>query len=156
MIRGNDLKSFRIIRISLVYLCSLILTTTTYASGEFNATSPFNLKNNLVAEPQATKVVSRTEKDIYDNFIPGVTIIVKGTRLDTVNNIEGKYSFSNLPDKATLIFSLIGMVSQEISVSNQTAIKVTLLEDNIGLEEVIAIGYGTQTKYRLLVEKYVK
>ncbi|MCP4313550.1 MAG: TonB-dependent receptor [Bacteroidetes bacterium] len=78
--------------------------------------------------------------------LPGVTVFVKGTANGTICNIDGNYTISNLPADATLLFSFIGMKTQEVVVGNQTAINVTMAADAIGLGEVIAVGYGTMRK----------
>lgn len=78
--------------------------------------------------------------------LPGVTVIIKGTTEGTVTNADGDYSLSNILDGATLQFSFVGMHTQEIVVGTQTRIDVVMQEESIGLEEVIAIGYGTMKK----------
>lgn len=75
--------------------------------------------------------------------LPGVTVVVKGTTNGTVSNPDGNYTISNVPEDATLVFSFVGMRTQEIAVGNQTTINVTMVVDAIGLEEVVAVGYGT-------------
>ncbi len=81
--------------------------------------------------------------------LPGVTVVVKGTTQGTVTNADGEYSLNNLPDDATLVFSFVGMRTQEVEVGNQTSIDVIMKVDAIGLEEVVAIGYGIQKKSSL-------
>lgn len=78
--------------------------------------------------------------------LPGVTIIVKGTTTGTITDADGNYHLTKIPDNAILVFSFVGMKSQEIRVGNQTSIIVTMEEETIGLEEVVAIGYGTMKK----------
>jgi hypothetical protein len=78
--------------------------------------------------------------------LPGVTVVVKGTIQGTVTNADGHYSISNVPENATLQFSFVGMKSQEVQVGNQTSINVIMQVDAIGIEEVVAIGYGTMKK----------
>ncbi|VAW23371.1 Outer membrane TonB-dependent transporter, utilization system for glycans and polysaccharides (PUL), SusC family, partial [hydrothermal vent metagenome] len=78
--------------------------------------------------------------------IPGVTVVVKGTTEGTVTNADGNYSLSNVPGDATLVFSFVGMQSQEVVVESQTNINVTMKEETIGIDEVVAIGYGTIQK----------
>jgi TonB-dependent starch-binding outer membrane protein SusC len=75
-----------------------------------------------------------------------VSIVIKGTTQGTVTNADGEYSVSGLPEDATLVFSFVGMRTQEAPVNYQTTINVTMEEEVIGIEEVIAIGYGTQRK----------
>lgn len=80
------------------------------------------------------------------NPIPGVSIVVKGTTNGIISDTNGNYSLSNVPENATLQFSFVGMKGQEIVVGNQSTINVVMEQDAIGIEEVVAIGYGTQKK----------
>ena len=72
--------------------------------------------------------------------LPGVTVVVKGTTHGTVSGADGTYS----PAEATLQFSFVGMKTQEVAVAGKTSIDVVMEEATIGLDEVVAIGYGTQ------------
>jgi len=74
--------------------------------------------------------------------LPGVTIVIKGTTTGTVSNIDGNYNLAASANDV-LLFSFIGMKSVEIPIENQTEINVTLESDVFGIEEVVAIGYGT-------------
>lgn len=76
----------------------------------------------------------------------GVTVVVKGTNVGTLTDINGSYFLSGVPENATLSFSFVGMKSQDIAVGNQTTINVTMTTDAIGLREVVVIGYGTARK----------
>ncbi len=87
--------------------------------------------------------IGGTVLDQDRNSLPGVSVVVKGTTHGTVTNAEGVYSLATVPEGATLIFSFIGMLTQEITVGNQSTIDVVMTIDAIGLEEVVAIGYGT-------------
>jgi TonB-linked SusC/RagA family outer membrane protein len=93
--------------------------------------------------------VSGTVTDESGQPLPGVTVVIKGTTQGTVTNAEGSYSLSNIPEDATLVFSFVGMRTQEVVVGNQTSIDVTMQVDAIGIEEVVAIGYGTQKRVNL-------
>jgi len=86
----------------------------------------------------------KVESDTRE-LLPGVNVSVKGTNLATVTDTEGKYQLS-VPASATLVFSYIGYVSEEIAVGNKTEINVTLLPDIRALSEVTVVGYGTQRK----------
>ncbi|AGA78414.1 SusC/RagA family TonB-linked outer membrane protein [Echinicola vietnamensis] len=81
--------------------------------------------------------------------IPGVNVIVKGTKKVTVTDLDGVFAFDNIAEDAVLVFTFIGFESQEISVTNKETISVTLLEDIGDLEEVVVVGYGTQKKANL-------
>lgn len=75
----------------------------------------------------------------------GANITVKGSAgVGTITNIDGQYTLKvSNPSKAVLLFSYIGMRTQEIPVKNQKQINVTMLPDNKVLDEVVVIGYGT-------------
>jgi len=78
--------------------------------------------------------------------LPGVTVVVKGTTTGTITNADGNFVVSNVPPEATLVFSFVGMKTQEITIAGNTTIDVTLIEDAFGIDEVVAIGYGTVKK----------
>jgi TonB-linked SusC/RagA family outer membrane protein len=103
--------------------------------------------NDLIIQQQNT--VSGTVTDESDQPLPGVTVVVKSTTQGTVTNADGNYSLTNIPENATLVFSFVGMRTQEVEVGNQTNINITMEFDAIGIEEVIAVGYGTQKKVNL-------
>ena len=77
--------------------------------------------------------------------LPGISILEKGTRNGTISNSDGEYSISVMSN-AILQFSFIGMKTQEIRVDGMKEIAVKMEEDIIGLDEVIAIGYGSVKK----------
>lgn len=81
--------------------------------------------------------------------LPGVTVVIKGTTQGTVTDMDGNYSISNIPENATLVFSFVGMKSQEKQVAGNTSINVAMQEETFGIEEVVAIGYGTQKKINI-------
>jgi len=99
----------------------------------------------LIAWGQGTtvsgKVVSSDKQ-----ALPGVTIVLKGTSTGTTSDIDGNFVLSGIPNDAVLIFSFVGMRTQEIAVGNREIIDVVMEEEAIGLGEVVAIGYGTTKK----------
>jgi len=78
--------------------------------------------------------------------LPGVTVVVKGTSQGTVSDADGNYFLNGIPENAVLQFSFVGMKTKEIVVGSQTIINVVIEEETVGIEEIIAIGYGTQKK----------
>lgn len=98
---------------------------------------------------QQNKQIRGTVNDSYGEPLPGVTVTVKGTQIGIATDIDGKYTLNNVPANAVLVFSFVGMRTQEIPVANQDVLNVTLVEDAIGLEEVVAIGYGSRKKVNL-------
>ncbi|MEL7588318.1 MAG: TonB-dependent receptor [Prolixibacteraceae bacterium] len=81
--------------------------------------------------------------------LPGVSVAIKGTAIGTITGEDGTFSLSNIPANTTLVFSFVGMVSQEVSPSGKTVIDVVMQEATVGIEEVVAVGYGTQKKVNL-------
>jgi TonB-linked SusC/RagA family outer membrane protein len=81
--------------------------------------------------------------------IPGVSVVVKGSTNGVISDNNGNYSISNIPESATLQFSFLGMKAQEIKVGNQLVINVVMTEETFEIEEVVAVGYGTQKKANL-------
>ncbi|MCW3786883.1 SusC/RagA family TonB-linked outer membrane protein [Plebeiibacterium sediminum] len=85
-------------------------------------------------------------KDDTGEPVIGATVVVEGTTVGTISDIEGKYTLANVPSDGILIFSFIGLESQTVAVEGKKTINVTLKSESIGLDEVIAVGYGTQKK----------
>jgi hypothetical protein len=92
------------------------------------------------------KSISGKVTDTGGQPLPGVTVVVKGTTQGTVTNADGSYTITNIPEDATLVFSFVGMKDQEVLVGNQSNINVLMAEETIGIEEVVAVGYGVQKK----------
>ena len=99
-----------------------------------------------MANQQSQTKVSGKVTDTTGAPLPGVSIVIKGTSTGTITDANGNYSLSNVPSNATLQYSFVGMKMQEIAVGSNLTINVTLAEESIGIEEVVAIGYGTQRK----------
>lgn len=92
------------------------------------------------------QTISGKVTDASGNPLPGVTVVVQGTTQGTVTDANGEYRLTNVPSDATLVFSFIGMRTVNVKVGTQTTINVTMEEEAIGLQEVVAIGYGTQKR----------
>ncbi|MDX9880475.1 MAG: TonB-dependent receptor [Prolixibacteraceae bacterium] len=90
--------------------------------------------------------VSGKVTDSSGQPLPGVSVVVKGTTTGTITNFDGKYSLSDVPANVTLIFSFVGMKTQEISITGKSDISIVMEEETIGIEEVVAIGYGTMKR----------
>ncbi|OFX28789.1 MAG: SusC/RagA family TonB-linked outer membrane protein [Bacteroidetes bacterium GWF2_42_66] len=78
--------------------------------------------------------------------LPGVTVVVKGTTNGVITNVDGNYSLTKVPIDGVLIFSFVGLKLQEVSVVGKTILNVKMEEETVGIEEVVAIGYGTVKK----------
>lgn len=101
--------------------------------------------NSLPEVTQQTQKVTGTIFDQHDEPIIGANIVIKGTTVGTVTDINGLFSIE-AEAKSVLNISYIGYQTKDIIVGNQKKIKVVLLEDSRILDEVVVIGYGTQKK----------
>lgn len=116
-----------------------------FASGLEN---PFDKSEDWVNSVQQQKTVTGTVVDASGIALPGVAILEKGTTNGTVTDIDGNFSL-DVSANAVLDVSYIGMQSQEIPVKGKTTFRIVLQEGNIGLDEVVVVGYGTQKKATL-------
>jgi iron complex outermembrane receptor protein len=89
--------------------------------------------------------ISGKVTDSSGSPLPGVSVVTKGTTNGTITGSDGSYSLANVSSDATLQFSFVGMKPVEVIVGNKTSINITLEEETYGIEEVVAIGYGTTT-----------
>lgn len=99
---------------------------------------------------QQKKEISGTVKDPKGFPLPGVSVVVKGTTIGTVSDSEGKFKINVPSDSKTLVFSFVGMKTQEIVLGKNNIINISLAEDAVDLDEVVTIGYGTQKKTSLI------
>ncbi|MGQ1946170.1 SusC/RagA family TonB-linked outer membrane protein [Geofilum sp. OHC36d9] len=92
------------------------------------------------------KQISGTVSDDTGAPIPGVNVTEKGTTNGTITNVDGSFIITVNGDDASLVFSFIGFLNQTVEISDQSYLNITLHEDILQLEEVVAIGYGVQKK----------
>jgi TonB-dependent starch-binding outer membrane protein SusC len=137
LIKRKDSIIFKLI------LLFLFITSSVVYSNNSEKVLLNHLNSNFELQQRA---VSGKVTDDNGQALPGVTVVVKGTTQGTVTDSNGEYSIVNIPDEGTLVFSFVGMTTQEIVVGNQTSINVTMVEETIGIEEVVAIGYGTMKR----------
>ena len=108
------------------------------------------LENNLVVITQKDFVIQETKvtgkvKTAGGEGIPGVTVKIKGSNVATATDATGSYSLS-VPDGATLVFSSISYITQEVAVGGRTEINVVMQITAKDINEVVVIGYGTASK----------
>ncbi len=98
---------------------------------------------------QGEMTVSGKVTDSSGAVLSGVTVVIKDTTSGTITGADGSYTLSNVPANGILIFSFVGMKTQEIPVVGKTNINVTMAEETVGIEEVVAVGYGTMKRANL-------
>ena len=94
---------------------------------------------------QQKKGITGTVTDENGQPVPGATILIKGTTLGTITDGDGKFKLSVPSDAKALVFSFVGMSSQEADITKKTTLKITLREKAVQLDEVVALGYGVMT-----------
>ncbi|MCF6359398.1 MAG: TonB-dependent receptor, partial [Cyclobacteriaceae bacterium] len=107
------------------------------------------LASSLGALSEQTEVITITGRVISEDDngpLPGVNIILKGTRTGSVTDVDGKYKIEVPDENAVLVYSSIGFATQEITVGNRSTIDVTLASDIQALNEIVVVGYGSQEK----------
>ena len=98
------------------------------------------------ADAQQQKTISGKVIDDKGLGLPGVAVVVKGTTVGVVTDIDGNYSLQVPADAQILSFSFIGMKAQEVTIGNQIAINITMAAEMTDLDEVVVVGYGTQKR----------
>lgn len=78
--------------------------------------------------------------------IPGTTIMIKGTTIGVIADIDGNFSIDVPANATTLVVSFVGMKTKEIAIGNQTQLVVKMEEATVGVNEVVVVGYGVQKK----------
>ncbi|MGV8134096.1 MAG: TonB-dependent receptor [Mangrovibacterium sp.] len=105
------------------------------------------IESKSAASGQQQKSVSGKVTDSEGIPLPGVSIAIKGTTHGTITDVNGRFILqNNVTDASILQFSFIGYQTAEVSVAGQASLNVIMQEDNIALDEVIAVGYGTIKK----------
>ncbi|HWZ03227.1 MAG TPA: TonB-dependent receptor [Mucilaginibacter sp.] len=100
-------------------------------------------KSAVKSPPPVT--VNGQVKDEQGKPIAGVSVKLKGTNTGTQTDVDGRFTIQ-APDDATLVFSFIGFAEQSVPLNGQTVLNITLVEASIALQEVVAVGYGTQKR----------
>lgn len=100
-----------------------------------------------------SSVSSQQQKSVFGKVtdssgspLPGVSIVIKGTTSGIITDADGKFTLAKVSEDATLQFSFVGMKTQEMKLAGKTNINITMQEVAVGIDEVIAIGYGTVKK----------
>jgi TonB-linked SusC/RagA family outer membrane protein len=137
-------ERFMKLRFCFRSICILSLLSIQLTLG--NASSGLQAQNENSKQRRITGVV----RDTSGEPLPGASIIVKGTRTGTTTDISGKFVLAAVSNDNILVVSFVGMNTAEVRVGNQTNINVTLSDGAIGLEEVVAVGYGVQKKINVV------
>lgn len=99
----------------------------------------------IFAQQRVNGIVTDVEK----RPIPGLTVLERGTGNGVITDVDGLYSISVANEQSVLVFSFIGMETQEIEVGGQSVLNVVMRETLTDLDELVVIGYGVQRKSRI-------
>ena len=101
--------------------------------------------HNLLAQNIVTGIV----RDEAGQPMPGVNVVAKGTASGAVTDVNGKFSLQVQPN-ATLVFTFVGMMTQEVQVKNQTNLNVTMASGTVGVGEVVVTALGISREKKIL------
>jgi len=107
--------------------------------------------NPIVDDPQQLQVTGTVTDATTGEAMPGVNIQVKGTTQGAITDVAGKYAIANVDRNATLVFSFIGYVSQEVAVNGRTVVDLALAGEVTDLDEVVVVGILLRNVQTLLV-----
>lgn len=137
---------FPLCAIALFFGCGIM----GYAGGATKKISFMNERANANPQPQEEIIVTGTVTGPNGETMPGVSVMVKGTKNGVVTDLDGNYQIRVPSKRSILQFSFIGSNTQEILVGDNTRIMVKLEDSSEQLEEIIVVGYGTQKKETLV------
>lgn len=107
----------------------------------------FKISNRTILikekEPEKLIIINGVVKNNKGEGIPGVTIRVKGKNYGASTGIDGRFRIRVSPKNTSLIFSFIGMISQEVLITNTESLEIILEEDNLQMDEAVITGYNT-------------
>ncbi len=104
-----------------------------------------------VSQPQQVKISGTVTDASTGEALPGVNVVVRGTTVGAMTDVNGKYSIPSAVDQnAILVFSFIGYVAQEITVAGKTVIDVILSEELTSLNEVVVTALGIKREKKAL------
>lgn len=117
---------------------------------EYDIVSPKSIvisdKHPNAPAKQGSSTITGVVKDVYGEPIIGANIIIKGTTIGVISDIDGKFSFNDIQPGTLFEFSYIGYDNQEIKLKDGAPLIIVLKENSTLLEELVVIGYGTVRK----------
>ncbi len=122
----------------VLLLCALATPALTFAGN-----------NRDTDDPQQITISGKVSDAATAEAMPGVNIVIKGTNFGAITDANGNYSLALTDRNATLVFSFIGYVTQEVPVNGRTIVNVALSGEVTALEEVVVTGYGTAKRASL-------
>lgn len=142
----DNIKNIRKLIMPLMLLSCLLITNS--MAGSFSDKRVYIPDNPI--DQQGIVITGRVTSATDNTIMPGVSIVVMGTRRGTVTNSAGEYSIEVPGTDAVLVFSFIGYTTQEVVVGNQKVINITMTESVEALEEVVVTALGITRREKSL------
>jgi hypothetical protein len=137
---GNGSKI--LLKTKLLFV-SLLFGLVSVASDGF---SVYSKPGQVINPVEQQKLINGTVNDSQGMPVPGATVVVVGTNVGTVTDLDGKFRINVPANAKSLLISFVGMTSQVIPIENSTSFMVVLKDATVGLDEVVVVGYGVQKK----------
>jgi len=102
------------------------------------------------ANAQEREITGTVTSYVDGGGLPGVSVVVKGTTIGTITDADGKYAIKVPSDATTLVYSFVGMVTEELEIGAQKLIDVSMVEDILGLDEVVVTAFGISREKKAL------
>ena len=130
------------------FLLLLFVFSAVMASANSGSTTS-SVMNSMQAEQQK-KTVKGKVTDENGEAIPGATVLVKGTNIGGITDMDGKYLLEVPETAQSLVFSFVGMKTLEVAIESKTEINVSMVSESIGVDEVVVTALGIQRDKKTL------
>ncbi len=130
---------------TLLGLGGALWLATVPAYGAQDVNSPMEVRSTLEVQ-QTGRTVTGTIVDETGEPVIGVNVLVKGTTIGAITDLDGKFSLNGVPANAVLRITYVGYKEQEVTVGSQTNLSIQLQQDTEMIDEVVVVGYGSQRK----------
>jgi len=157
MMKHSHVRLKIAVKMAMLGMCLFMLSvfplnaiSAEYAGAEKNLSQSDNPSEIEGQQPKASFKITGKVTDESNLGIPGVTVTVKGTQIGIITDIDGKYLIKAPESAKTLVFSFVGMSTQEIPINGPGVIDIIMKEVTIGVDEIVVVGYGQQKKVSLL------
>ncbi len=141
------LTKLRVALVTLMFFVYTVANAASIADGTAHSTSTTGVVVGDAANLQeGNKTTISGNVRSAEGPLPGVTIMVAGTRIATLSDVDGNYKLTGVPAGSSITYSFVGLKTVTLPVSGKTKLDVTLEADSQQLEEIVSVGYGTQTK----------
>jgi TonB-dependent starch-binding outer membrane protein SusC len=141
-----DFRKSLWLRIKSTFILLILLAPTVMAGNELKFKTKAGravFAEQVQNQQPKTITITGNVTDEQGLGLPGVTVVIKGTTNGSITDMNGNYKIADVPANGTLLFTSIGFANMEVPVEGKIVINVGMKEESIGLNEVVAIGYGS-------------